>query len=453
MDLSNLKEIFDKNCERYIDEWKELLRFQSISTGVSHIEECVQCAQWLADHLQEMGLEAKILATDTKPIVFAEKKGLPEKPVILFYGHYDVQPADPLDKWDAPPFEPTLKDGRLYARGAQDNKGQLFYVIKAIETLIENDAMDSTIKIIIEGEEESGSQAIIAGLPHWKDLFKADVLLVSDTGTVHSGAPTIIMGLRGLAYLTVTLSGPSHDLHSGTHGGTAPNVATEMARLLSTLHKADGSIAIDNYYDTVTAPTALEKSLADTVHFDSEYYKEQTGVLPTAGEPEFSPSERTGFRPSIDINGMQSGYNGAGVKTIIPASATAKISARLVPDQDPAQTLEQIIKHLKLHTPAGLTLEISDEGSSGPGFRLDPESRSARTAKEVLSELSDKETAFLWEGASIPIINDLSRVSGAEPLLVGFGSEHDNIHAPNESFSIDQFKLGYLYSAQIICAL
>lgn len=453
MKLSDLTAIFEINRDRYITEWKELLEFPSVSTADEHENDCTHCAIWLSEHLKAIGFESRLIETATKPIVFAERKGLKDKPVILYYGHYDVQPVDPVEKWSTPPFVPTLKDGRLYARGAQDNKGQLFYVIKALETLIANHALENTVKIIIEGEEESGSQAISAGLPQWRDMLQADILLVTDTGTVHSGAPTIIMGLRGLIGMTITLTGSTHDLHSGMHGGTAPNPAAEMARLIGSLHNSDGSIAVNNYYDKVRTPTDLEKKLAYAVDVDPEVYKLQTGVLPIGGELSFSPAERIGFRPSIDVNGIHSGYGGKGIKTIIPSTATAKITSRLVAEQDPHEALEQIISHIRKNAPAGLKLEISETASSGGGFRLDPGSSTAIKAKAVLTELSEMEPAFLWEGASIPIVHKLATVAGAEPLLVGFGSEEDNIHAPDESFSIAQFKLGYLYAARIICSL
>lgn len=453
MKLSDLNKSFEKNCERYICELKEFLAFPSISADMGNDEDCADCARWLSDHLQSIGLDSQLLATDTKPVVFAERKGLADSPVILFYGHYDVQPVDPIEKWDTPPFDATVIDGRIYARGAQDNKGQLFYVIKAIETLLENNSLDCTIKIIIEGEEESGCQAITAGLPKWKNMLQADVLLVTDTGTVPDGSPTIIMGLRGLVHLNVTLSGLTRDLHSGMHGGAAPNPAMELAKLLSSLLNSDGSIAVKHYYDNVTGPTEREKELANSSIFDPLLYEQQTGVPPVGGETAFTPLERIGFRPSMDINGMLSGYTGEGVKTIIPSSASAKITSRLVPGQNPDECLEQIISHLKEHAPTGLKLTISETGSAGEGFKLDPESKSAKIAQEVLNELSDKKTAFLWEGASIPIVSKLADTAGAEPLLVGFGSDADSIHAPNESFSINQFRMGYLYAARILRAL
>lgn len=445
MDTLKLKAVFEKNRDRYVNEWKQLLRFPSIGTNPDHEKDCLDCADWLVDHLITMGFQSRLLQTSSKPIVFAERKRDPGKPVVLFYGHYDVQPVDPIDEWDTPPFEPDLRNGRLYARGANDNKGQLFSALKAMETVIGDNALDCTVKVILEGEEESGSKGISQALPELRDLIKADILLVTDTGTVKSGAPAIVMGLRGILHLTVSLTGPNHDLHSGVHGGVAPNPAQELARLVAGLHNPNGSIAVKGFCDGVVEPTEKERRLAGAVPLDPASYKTETGVLPTAGEQQFTPAERVGFRPSIDINGIHSGYCDDGMKTIIPAKAIAKLTARLVPDQDPESCLSAIIEHCREHAQEDLHLEIPEKGIGGPGFRLNPDSPLAAKAKQVLDTLTNLETAFLWEGASIPIIADLARVSGAEPLLAGFGSEQDRAHAPNESFSLHQFRLGYLY--------
>lgn len=453
MNKADLERIFDQNMERYLDEWKQLLAFSSISTEPEHEKDCLDCANWLTDHLRKIGFESRLLETSSKPVVFAEHKGSPDKPAILFYGHYDVQPVDPLEEWTNPPFEPVLKNGRLYARGAEDNKGQMFYVLKAMETLIGHNMLCSTVKVIIEGEEESGSEGISGALHDWQDLVKADILMVTDTNTVSPGIPTIIMGLRGLVHLSVALTGPHHDLHSGVHGGKAPNPAAEMARLVASLHNPDGSISVEGFYDSVEEPTKKERALANAMPFNMSSYKAETGVPATAGEKRFSPIERVGFRPSIDINGLHSGYGGPGTKTIIPAMAAARITARLVSGQDPEFCLNAIINHLEKHTADGLRFEVTEKGVGGAALRLDPDSSLVTKAKKVLDQLGDRETAFLWEGASIPVVSELSRVSGAEPLLAGFGREEDRAHAPNESFSLNQFKRGYLYAALMLCAL
>ncbi len=453
MNKSELEQHFDANRERYIEEWKALLRHASISADPDHHEDCLECAQWLNGHLERMGLDSTLLETDGKPVVFAEYKGRRDKPTILFYGHYDVQPVDPGKEWTTPPFNPTERNGRIYARGAEDNKGQLFYVLKAIETLVHDASLDANVKILLEGEEESGSLGITARVRSWRDMLRADILMVCDTGMVRTGAPTIIMGLRGIVFLEMKLTGPRSDLHSGVHGGAAPNVAEEMAGLVASLHTSDGAIAVEGYYDGVTPPTDTERTLANAVPWDDELYRRQTGVPAVAGERDLTPQERIGFRPTIDVNGIHSGYGGAGGKTIIPALATAKLSSRLVAGQDPERCLRLLTAHLRERAPAGLELTFPEQNIGGRGFRLEPGSALAARAKGVLDQLTDKETVFLWEGASIPIVAELAEVSGGEPLLVGFGLEEDRIHAIDESFSIEQFRFGYLYAGLLLAGL
>jgi acetylornithine deacetylase/succinyl-diaminopimelate desuccinylase-like protein len=450
---SELEQTFERERDRYLAEWKDLLRFPSISTDPARVPDCLRCADWLVTHVARMGCDARLLPTAAKPVVYAERKGDPSRPAVLFYGHYDVQPVDPLDEWLSPPFEPTLRDGRVYARGAEDNKGQLFYVLKAIEALVRRGQPLPTLKIVIEGEEESGSRGITEALPGWRDRLKADVLMVTDTGQVPSRAPTIVMGLRGMLHLTVVLRGARHDLHSGVHGGRAPNAAQGMTRLLASLDNPDGSVAVRGFYDGVAPPSPRERALAAASASSAADYEAMTGVQPLAGEQDFAPEERVGFRPCLDVNGLRAGYDGAGTKTIIPARALAKLTARLVPAQDPDACLRAIVAHLERHTPAGLRLEIPEKGVGGPGFRLNPDSALIAKAQKVLDTLGEQKTVFLWEGASVPVVTALSQVSGAEPLLVGFGREEDCVHAPNESFSIEQFRLGYLYAASMLAAV
>ncbi|MBT3191396.1 MAG: M20/M25/M40 family metallo-hydrolase [Verrucomicrobia bacterium] len=453
MNITELESIFASEQKRILTEWQTFLKFPSISADPLYNSNCRDCAEWLASHLQGIGFESELLETSTKPVVFAERKGSPDKPTVLFYGHYDVQPIDPENAWETPPFAPTLRNGRLYARGAEDNKGQVFYTLKALETLIQNDGLDAPVKVIIEGEEEYGSAALTEHLDAWADRLKADILMVHDTGTVRAGNPTIVMGLRGIVHLTVELEGPDHDLHSGVHGGLAPNPAQGMGELLSGLFNADGSVAVSGFYDGVRAPTERELTLASETPFDAEAYKHLVGTSPDGGKENTPPAERVGFLPSLDINGVHSGYGGAGMKTIIPSKAITKLSARLVPDQDPAGVLESITGHIYRNVPKGMRLTISDQGVGGPGFRLFPESPLVRKAQAALEDLNAGSVAYLWEGASIPIVTGLAATSGAEPLLVGFGHEEDRIHAPNESFSIEQFKSGYLYAALMLQSL
>ena len=453
MDHAELQGIFTRDRERFLEEWKSFLRFRSISADPAFAGECRACAEWLRDHLRTFGLESSLLETNGKPVVFARRNGRPGTPTIVFYGHYDVQPADPLDLWASDPFEPTLRNGRLYARGAQDNKGQVMYFLKALQTLLAAGALDCGIRIFIEGEEESSSSAMTEGLARWREELRGDVLLVCDTGTPKTGQPAITMGLRGIVHLTATLSGLKKDLHSGVHGGIAPNPATAMARLVATLHRPDGRIAVEGYYDGVQEPSAEDRALANVELLSAAEYEQLVGVVPSGGEEGYTFAERRGFRPTIEVNGIHSGYDGPGSKTIIPARAMVKITSRVVGGQDPERCLALLSDHLRRHAPASLKLEITEASVGGPALLLSSRAKSVALARRVLEEITDQPVLFLWEGASIPIVAGMAKAAGAEPLLVGFGTEEDDIHAPNESFSLEQFRQGFLYAGLILGAL
>lgn len=448
-----LESIFGAESDRYLREWQELLAFPSISAATEHSQDCRRCAEWLAAHVAQLGFASRLAPTESHPVLIAERPGKPGAPVVLFYGHYDVQPVDPIDLWITPPFSPSIRNGRMYARGAQDNKGQCFAAIKAMEALIRADKLNCTIKLVIEGDEEAGRMPILPLLEQEKAFLQSDLVMAADSGTVASGAPTITMGLRGIVYLTAMLYGPDHDLHSGVHGGRAPNPALGMARLIATLHDASGRIAVAGFYDGVREPTPEERALANATTLDPVWYKSVTGVEPVAGEQGYTPVERTGFRPALEVNGIHSGYGGQGSKTIIPCCAMVKLSARLVPGQQPETILQRIITHLEKNVPRGTRLEITEKGIGGPAVRIDPSSPVIRQATSVLNELSPLPTAFLWEGASVPILSYLPAIAGAPALLVGFGGEADNIHAPNESYSIEQFKSGFLYTGMFLSRL
>lgn len=446
MTKHDLEQVFDASQDALLRDWQTLLRFPSVSTAPEHDADCARCAEWLAGRLASMGFAARLAPTASHPAVLAERPGEPGAPTVLFYGHYDVQPADPLDLWITPPFVPTLRNGRLYARGAQDNKGQLFAALAGIEALIRAGRMRATLKILLEGDEETGAMPILALLERERPFLKADIVMAADTGTVSSGAPTLTMGLRGIVHLTAVLEGPHHDLHSGVHGGRVPNPANGMAALVASLHDARGRVAVPAFYDGVRDPAPEERALANAAAFDPAWFEAATGVPPVGGEPDYTPVERTAFRPALDVNGIHSGYGGPGSKTIIPARAEAKLSARLVPGQQPGQIVEAIIAHLRRHVPAGLRLTITERAIGGPAVRVDLASPAVTLARAALAELSPVPPAFLWEGASVPILSHLPAIAGGQAILVGFGSEQDSIHAPNESFSIEQFKRGFLYT-------
>lgn len=444
---------FEANRERFMSELSEFLAFKSISTDPAFAEDCARCADWLRKHLQKIGFKAEVIATEGRPLVYAERAGRAGSPVVLYYGHYDVQPVDPLDLWRSDPFRAELRDGRLYARGAQDNKGQTFYVLKALETLIADKSLTNTVKIILEGEEESGSPSIKVKLAELRNKLAADVLMVCDTGTVDANFSAITMGLRGIASFEFRLQGPKYDLHSGVHGGMVRNPAIEMARLLATLHENDGRIAIAGYYDGVPEIDPADRALCNAMPLKLEDYEAQIGAPAAGGELRFTPLERRGFRPTVEVNGLVSGYTGAGGKTIIPSHATAKISLRTVAGQDPARCMQLAIDHLRSRTPIGLRFELVASGVGGAALRLSSKLPLVQRAKSVLDRVTPAGTIFIWEGASIPIVADLAEAAGAEPLIVGFGLEEDSIHAPNESFAIEQFRKGYVYVSELLADL
>jgi acetylornithine deacetylase/succinyl-diaminopimelate desuccinylase-like protein len=453
MQLQQLERQFEEGKAGFIAAWEQLLRFESVSTDPAYDRNCVECAEWLVERLTKLGLSAKLLPTSGKPVVCGEFRGEPGRPTVVFYGHYDVQPVDPIDQWTSPPFSPTWRDGRLYARGAEDNKGQVSYVLAALETLLRNNELGCTFRILLEGEEEAGSAGIADATPAWRDLLQGDVLMVCDTSAAPSGAPAIIMGLRGMAGLTVRLTGASYDLHSGVHGGAVVNPAQALSALVATLHDSNGRIAIKGFYDKVRKASAEEIKLAEAGSVAESAYEALIGTPALGGEHGLPLAERVGFRPTVEVNGIHSGYGGAGSKTIIPSTAFAKITMRLVPNQDPPEALQQICEHLKTHAPRGLKLALEEQFAGGAAITVDPKSPWIQLASTVLKSTSSQPVVYHWEGASIPIVALLSQTGGTTPVMVGFGSEEDRIHAPNESFSLEQFRRGYIWVGLFLAAL
>lgn len=433
-----------------IEGLKAFLRHKSVSTDPAFNDACNECANWLVEELKQAGLEVELLETGFKPVVYAKYDAEPDAPVVLFYGHYDVQPPDPLEAWESDPFDPVVRGDRLYARGAQDNKGQVWYFVSALKALLESQQLGCSVRLMIEGEEESGSEGLSAKLAEWKDRLQADVLVVCDTGALQAGQPTFTMGLRGMIGCTLKVIGPTHDLHSGVHGGIVRNPAIELTRLVSQLFAADGSIAVPGYYDGIATLTSEDQELMLATQIDPEWYQEQTGVLPVGGEEGLSIQERRGLRPTIDVNGLSSGYQGAGMKTIIPAEASAKITSRIVAGQDPARCLKLLMDFLSERAASGVRVEFSDACVGGPGLQLSTSSKLIQSVARVLEQLSNQPVAYIWEGASVPIVPALAAASGGEAVLVGFGLEADRIHAPNESFSLNQFELGFIYAGMLL---
>jgi acetylornithine deacetylase/succinyl-diaminopimelate desuccinylase-like protein len=443
-------EEFDKCWEAFYAELKSFLSFQSISVDPEKTADCVACAEWLADYSRRLGFVAELLPTPTgKPVVFAERRGDPSLPTVLFYGHYDVQPADPLSSWNSPPFEPDFRDNHVYARGARDDKGQIMFFLQAIETLLKRQELRCTVKLLLEGEEECGSPGLAAILDDHKSRFASDILMVSDTDIRSIDEPAIVVGLRGIITVELKVRGPARDLHSGSHGGLAKNPALALVRALSSCFTEDGAIAIPGFYDGMAKPDKATLEQAQSSSLSDEQYKAQIGVPPTGGETGRSYAERMSFRPTIEINGMISGHTSVGGKSIIPTSASVKLSSRLVIGQDSHKCLQLIKDFIRKQIPSELGVEVIKEDAIGGAMLLSADQKVISQARTLLTELFGF-CGLLWDGASIPIIGRLAEQSGATPLLVGFGLEENNMHAPNENFSIEQCKRGYVYSAMML---
>lgn len=430
---------------KVVEGLSEFISFKSISADSKYENDCIACAKWLSEYLKSFGVKTELIYTPKgKPIVYGRiGSGVTRT---LIYGHYDVQPPEPLDLWNSDPFKLTKKDGRVYARGAQDNKGQLWYLIQAVKSKAQ--ALKEEIIFLIEGEEETGSGGLSEILPSIKDKIKADTLLVCDTGTLDERVGALTMGLRGIAHLEVQLIGPSKDLHSGVHGGVAPNPALALVRMLSSLHDEAGRISIPNFYDALVEPSKEEIELAEKFPITESMYKSLTGVMPFGGEKGKSIALRRGFLPTIEINGLRSGHIEEGSKTIIPSIANAKLSIRLGFDQDPNEILELVTNYLKLQTPLGLTFKVIDSCAAGRALRVPINSTALNRARNALIKTTGADPLYIWEGASIPVLVSLAEISGSVPVLVGFGLEEDCIHAPNESFKISQWEKGYKFALE-----
>jgi acetylornithine deacetylase/succinyl-diaminopimelate desuccinylase-like protein len=450
MEISELKEEFARNREAIISRWMDFLRIPSISAQPAHDKDCLNAANWLDSYLSSMGFAVELLGGTNRPVVFAQRM-IPNRPTVLFYGHYDVQPEDPVELWDSPPFEPQIRGDRLYARGANDDKGHVMFVLAALEALIKNNQLNYSVKILIEGEEETGGKVIAAGLASWRDKVKADSVLVCDTMWVAPQLPTIVLGLKGIVACTVELSGLTKDLHSGLAGGLVKNPATELARLVATLHRPSGEIAIQGYYDEVVPIPADAREVMRNTPIDLRVVEQAVGVSLTGGEADkFTPLERLGFRPTVEVNGINSGYSGPGTKTIVPSKALLKLSCRLVPNQNPEKCMKLLQDHLQKYAPPEFKIEFSDIEIAGAAFSLSPSQPAISRASKTLAEVTGKPVIHSWQGGSIPIVPQLQQVSGGVPILAGFGLEQDNLHAPNESFSLTQFEYGFLFVGRLL---
>jgi acetylornithine deacetylase/succinyl-diaminopimelate desuccinylase-like protein len=439
-----------QNQTRFVAELCELLRFPSVSAQPDHKKDLLACAEWLVSHCHRIGLEAKLCHTNGHPIVLAKTprvKSKTRKPHYMVYGHYDVQPPEPLDLWKTPPFEPRLAGRVLFARGSTDNKGQHFAHLKAVEAYLKTGTpLPCDLTFLIEGEEEVGSANLAKFLKTHRKELACDAVVVSDTGMPSPEHPALTYSLRGIIAFEITLHGPSRDLHSGGFGGSVDNPAMALSQLLGRLRDKNGRVAIPGFYDDVKPLTAYErKQFARLPITDAELQK-LTGVKKLFGERGFTPTEQRTARPTFEINGITSGYQGAGTKTIVPAVASAKITCRLVPNQNPARIRKVVCDYLKKICPPSVRMEI-EAGHGAEAYLVSPTSAQAQAALRALRQAFGREPVLQREGGSIPIVNDFKKVLGADTLLLGLGLPGDNAHSPNESFSLDNFENGQRMSA------
>ena len=438
---------------RFVEELKALLRIPSVSTAPEHRADVRRAAEFCADELKRVGMEhVKLIETATSerpnghPLVYADFLHSEGKPTVLCYGHYDVQPAEPLEEWRSPPFEPTERDGNVYARGAVDDKGQMWMHVKAIESLMTTaDAAVSlpvNLRVILEGEEEVGGEGIAKFVREHGERLKADVALVSDTEMFAPDLPTLCVGLRGMIYTEIEARGARTDLHSGMYGGAAPNPFVALAQVIAKLKDEDGKILIPGLYDKVAAPTEAELTAWKALPFDEEEYREaEIGSTALTGEPGFSALERTWARPTLDVHGMPGGFIGAGAKTVIPAKAVAKVSLRLVPDMSPAESFRQYKEFVETICPKGIQIEVRLIHSGDP-IVVSTDSPYVRAATEAMRQVFGKDTVFVRGGGSIPIVGDFVRELKTPTVMMGFGLPDDNLHAPNEKFHLTNFHRG-----------
>jgi len=437
-----------ENRNNYVEELKEFLRIPSISTLPENKKDMINCANFVSQKLKEAGMNrVEIFQTEGHPIVYGEWLGAPSKPTLLIYGHYDVQPVDPIELWDNPPFEPVIKDDKIYARGATDDKGQMFMHVKSVEAFFKAAGSPPlNIKFLIEGEEEIGSESLETFINNNLDLLKCDAVLISDTSLYEPGVPTLTYGLRGISYLEVEVSGPNRDLHSGSFGGAVANPINILADLISNLHDENGRVTIPGFYDNVLKLSKKEKENIKALHFSEKKFAKSLGVSELQGEKGYSTLERLWARPTLDCNGIYGGFTGKVAKTVLPSKAIAKISMRLVPNQDPHQIAKLFTKHIKKSAPKSVKVTVTTLHTGYPSITpLDNPATIA--ASKAMEKAFGRKTIYMREGGSIPIVTVFVKKLKAPAILMGMGLNSENLHSPNEHFDLNNFHLGILSSA------
>jgi len=440
--MEDLKKYVEQNKDRFLSELFELIRIPSVSAKEAHKDDMYRAAQWIADKLMADGADkAEVYKTDGHPVVYGEKIIDPKLPTVLVYGHYDVQPAEPLDLWKSPAFEPEVRDGKIYARGADDDKGQAYMHFKAFEYMVKKGQLPCNVKFMIEGEEEIGSPSLGKFCEANKELLASDVILVSDTSMIGPDIPSITTGLRGLTYVEVEVTGPNRDLHSGLYGGAVDNPVNVLAKMIGSLTDADGKITVKGFYDDVEDLSPAEREEMARAPFNLEAYKKEIDVAEVNGEKGYSTMERTGIRPSLDVNGIWGGYTDKGAKTILPSKAYAKISMRLVPHQDSKKIAELFKAHFESIAPKTVKVKV-DFLHGGEGYVSPTDTIEYQAASKAYETTYGKKPIPVRSGGSIPIISLFEKVLGVKSILMGFGLESDAIHSPNENYPLGQFYKG-----------
>src|SRR5215216_6007301 len=436
------KDHLEKNKDRFLNEMLDLLRIPSVSAKSEHKPDMQKCAELVKQRLLDAGCDkAEVMPTDGHPAVYGEKLTDPSKPTVLVYGHYDVQPADPLELWHSGPFEPVIKDGKVYARGSADDKGQFYMHIKALETLIKTGSLKNNIKFLIEGEEEIGSPNLGKFVGEHKDMLKADVILISDSAMISMENPSLDIGVRGLSYIEVEVTGANRDLHSGTYGGAVANPITILAKMIASVHDENNHITIPGFYDDVVEATKEERELMSKAPYNEQEYKDELGVKELWGEKGFTTNERTGIRPTLEVNGIWGGYAGEGAKTVLPSKATAKISARLVPNQSSRKLTDMLLQHFQKIAPPSVSVKAFEHHGGEP-YMTPIDSKGYQAAAKAVQTTFGKIPVPVRGGGSIPICSILEKELGIKIVFMGFGLDSDNLHSPNEKFELKNFYKG-----------
>jgi succinyl-diaminopimelate desuccinylase len=445
--MDSLKTYIESHRRQFEAELAELLRIPSVSADSRQRAETRRAAEWMAEQFERLGLKTELIPTAGHPLVYAESPPVPGKPVALVYGHYDVQPPEPLEEWISPPFEPTVRSGNIYARGATDDKGQMLTHVKSVEAWMKTAGkLPLQVKFLIEGEEEVGSEHLGPFVKGNRERLACDTIVISDCGQFAPGMPAITYGLRGIAYFELRLRGPRQDLHSGTFGGAVTNPAIALAGLLAALKDGNGRIQVPGFYDDVVPLTERERAEFRSLPLSDEDFAKSLGVSGLSGEAGYTSLERRWARPTCDINGLTSGYQGEGAKTVLPARASAKFSFRLVPNQDPQKIAASLRQFLEERLPPGIEMELIDHHGA-PGVVVPLDSPYIRAAAAAIGIGFGRAPVYIREGGSIPIVTTFTRELGADALLLGWGQNDDNTHSPNEKFNLDDYHRGTLSSA------